>query len=185
MSWTKRDLVIQAFEEIGYASYIYDAMPEQLDSVLRTLDAMMGAWNAIGIRVGYPISSSPSDSDIDQITDVTDSAIEAIYTNLAIRIGPRFGKSIPQETRQIAKQGYDALLVKLSMPEPMQFPNTLPVGAGNKPWRTAQRPYMNNPVDPLLADNGNDIELFGAAEFHHILRTELLPTTLHRGVPAG
>lgn len=158
MSWTKRDFVIQAFEEIGYASYIYDAMPEQLDSVLRTLDAMMGSWNALGIRVGYPIPSSPSDSDINQITDVTDSAIEAIYTNLAIRIGPRFGKSISQETRQIAKAGYDALLTKLSMPTPMQFPNTVPAGAGNKPWRTTYRPFLDSPTDPLLADNANDIE---------------------------
>lgn len=158
MSWSKRDLVVQAFEEIGYASYIYDAMPEQLDSVLRSLDSMMATWNALGIRIGYPIPSSPSESDINQVTEVTDSAVEAIYTNLAIRIGPRFGKSIPQETRQVAKAAYDALLAKLAMPNPMQFPNTVPAGAGNKPWRTTYRPFLDNPVDPLLADNADDIE---------------------------
>jgi len=158
MAWTKRDLVIQAFEEIGYASYIYDAMPEQLDSVCRTLDAMMATWNSKGIKLGYPISPNPSSIDINQDSNLTDSAVEAAYTNLAIRIGPRFGKSIPQETIRIAKESYDALLVKLSMPSPMQFPNTTPAGAGNKPWRTTYRPFLDNPVDPLLADNGDDIE---------------------------
>ena len=158
MSWTKKQLVSQAFEEIGYASYIYDAMPEQLESVLRTLNAMMASWNAIGIRVGYPIASNPDNDDLNQDSNVPDSAVLAIYTNLAIRIAPRFGKAIPQELRQVAKSAYDNLLTKLAMPPEQQFPNTMPSGAGNKPWRSPYRVFLPGPVDPLLVDNSDQIE---------------------------
>ena len=157
MAWTKREFVVQAFEEIGYASYIYDAMPEQLESVLRTLDAMMASWNAKGIRIGYPLPSSPSDSSLDSETSVPDAANEAVYLNLACRIAPRFGKTVQQETKQVAKETYDALLIKISQPIEMQFPNTVPAGAGNKPWRTNYRPFLNTPVDPLLAGEDDDL----------------------------
>jgi len=158
MGWKKRDFVTQAFEEIGYASYIYDAMPEQLESVLLSLDAMMATWNAKGIRVGYPISSSPSGADLDQETNVPDAANEAIYTNLAKRIAPRFGKMLSQETKQAAKEGYDALLIKTAMPMEMQLPNTMPAGAGSRTWRTNNGPFLKTPVDPLLAGQDDDIE---------------------------
>jgi hypothetical protein len=154
MAFTKRDFVLAAFEEIGYASYIYDAMPEQLESVLRSLDMMMATWNGKGIRVGYPLPSSPSGSNLDTVTDVSDALAETIYKNLAIRIAPRFGKTIPQETKQAAKEGYDALLIKIAMPIEQNFPTRLPAGAGNKPWRRTQTPFIVPPDEPL--DAGND-----------------------------
>lgn len=157
MAWLKRDFVTQAFEEIGYASYVYDAMPEQLESVLKSLDAMMASWNANGIKVGYPISSSFNDASLDEKTGVPDSANEAIYLNLAIRIGPRFGKQIAQETKQAAKQALDALLVKISLPPEMQFSITVPSGAGNKARQGNRRPFLNQPVDPLLSGQDDTI----------------------------
>lgn len=158
MGWKKRDFVTQAFEEIGYASYIYDAMPEQLESVLLSLDAMMATWNAKGIRVGYPISSSANGADLNEETNVLDAANEAIYLNLACRIGPRFGKTLQQETKQAAKEAYDSLLIKIAQPIQMQFPNTTPSGAGNKHWETNNRPFLNTPVNPLLAGQDDDID---------------------------
>jgi hypothetical protein len=92
MSWTKRQFVVQAFEEIGYASYTYDIQPEQLQAGLRRLEAMMGTWNGRGIRLGYPLSSNPDSAELDVSSNVPDSANEAIYTNLAIRIAPIVGK---------------------------------------------------------------------------------------------
>jgi hypothetical protein len=157
MGWTKREFVVQAFEEIGYTSYIYDAMPEQLQSVLRRLDAMMATWNAKGIRIGYPLPSSPNNSDINEQTNVPDAANEAIYLNLAIRIAPMIGKTIQQETKQAAKAAYDALLIKTAHPLQMQYPGTLPAGAGNKPWRNADNPFLTGPVEPLLAGQDDNI----------------------------
>ena len=55
MGWTKRQFIEQAFEEIGLAAYVFDLTPEQLQSALRRLDAMMAGWNTNGIRIGWPM----------------------------------------------------------------------------------------------------------------------------------
>ena len=159
MGWSKRDFVNQAFEEIGYASYIYDLMPEQLDSLLRRLDTMIAMWNAKGIRIGYPLPNGPEDSSLDDATNVPDSANMTIYTNLAVLIAPSFGKSASADTKQFAKDGLNALLNQTANPIGMQYPNTLPRGAGNKPWRTYYRPFMDNPVDPLQVGNDDTLDL--------------------------
>ena len=88
MGWTKRQFIEQAFDEIGLASYAFDLGPEQMQSALRRLDTMLAAWNALGIRLAYPLPSSPQDSDLDEQTNVPDSSNEAIYTNLAIKLAP-------------------------------------------------------------------------------------------------
>lgn len=157
MGWTKRQFVTQAFEEIGLAAYVFDMNPEQLQSGLRRLDSMMATWNAKGIRLGYPLPSSPQDSDLDEQTNVPDSSNEAIYLNLALRIAPSFGKIPSVDTKATAKAAYDNLLSIAAMPMEMQLPGTLPVGAGNKPWNIDQ-PFVNLPVDPLLAGQDGEIQ---------------------------
>lgn len=157
MGWTKRQFVIQAFEEIGYASYIYDAMPEQLQSVLRTLDTMLATWNAKGIRIGYPLPSSPDSSNLEEETNVPDSANSAIYYNLAVWIAPRFGKTVQAETKAAAKEGYLALLSKAVMPREKQLPKETPLGAGNKPWRRTNQPFVKTPTEGVLAGNDSEI----------------------------
>lgn len=157
MGWTKRQFVVEALTDIGFASYIYDAQPELLESIRAKLDAMMATWNAKGIRIGYPIGNNPDSGGLDDATNVPDSANEAIYKNLAIRIAPSVGKTIPQELRQIAKEAYDALVIWAARPMEMQMPGTMPAGAGNKPWRSNNRPFLNPPVEPLLAGPDDEI----------------------------
>lgn len=157
MGWTKRQFVTQAFEEIGLAAYVFDLTPEQLESALRRLDTMLATWNAKGIRLGYPLPSSPQDSSLDEQTGVPDSANEAIYVNLAIRLAPSFGKTPSVDTKATAKATYDGLLSLAAMPMEMQMPSSLPVGAGNKPWNIDQ-PFVNPPVDPVLAGKDGPLE---------------------------
>jgi len=64
MGYSKRQFVEAAFEEVGLAAYVFDLQPQQLESALRRLDAMMAEWNAKGIRLGYPLPGSPQNSDI-------------------------------------------------------------------------------------------------------------------------
>ena len=148
MGWSKRQFVTQAFDEIGLASYVFDIQPEQLQSALRRLDTMMATWNAKGIRLAYPLPSSPEDSDLDQETEVPDSAYEAIYTNLAVRIAPSFGKQVALEVKVAAKQAYDTLLQRATQPIEMQLPREMPAGSGNKPWRWDD-PFVAPPTDPV------------------------------------
>ena len=158
MGWTKRQYVEQAFTEIGLAGYVFDITPEELNTALRQLDSMMAAWNAKGIRLGWPIPANPLNADLDDETEVTDAANEAIYCGLAVRIAPSFGKTITQTTAFLAKQAYDQLLAIAAAPMQRQFPQTMPAGAGNKPWRTYDSPFLRPPQDPLLAGPDGPIE---------------------------
>ena len=149
MGYSKRQFVQAAFEEIGLATYAFDLQPQQFESALRRLDAMMAEWNAKGIRLGYPIPGSPEDSDLDSESEVPDSANDAIITNLAVRIAPSYGRTPMPETKITAKTTYNTLLSRATMPPEQQFPSGLPRGAGWKPWRETNEPFLPGPKDPL------------------------------------
>lgn len=159
MGWTRRQFVVQAFEEIGYASYVYDLESEQLESAGRRLDAMVSTWNGKGIRLGYPLPSSPEIADLDAETEVPDYANEAIYVNLALRVAPTVGKSLSPETKILASATYKLLLQRAARPLEQQLPDTMPSGAGKKPWRNNNNsPFLRKPRDPLLAGEDGPIE---------------------------
>lgn len=160
MGYSKRQFIEAAFSEIGLASYAFDLQPEQLEAARRRLDAMMADWNGKGIRLGYPIPSSPQDGSIDEQTNVPDSAYEAIICSLGIRLAPSYGKQVMPETKATAKQGYDTLLQRATFPLEQQMPGTMPSGAGNKPWRVYDDPFLQRPVTPV--DAGPD----GVLEFN-------------------
>ena len=157
MGYSKRQFVEAAFEEIGLASYVFDLSPQQIESACRRLDAMMASWNALGIRLGYPLPGSPQITNIDEQTFVPDSAYEAIITNLGVKIAPSYGKTVSVDTKITAKQTYDTLLSRAAMPIEQQLPDTMPEGAGNKPWRY-DNPYMQRPVDPVLAGQDGPLD---------------------------
>ncbi len=134
MSYTKKEIIELAFEEIGLANYNFDLQPEQFQSGLKRLDLMMATWNKKGIRIGYPLSSSPANSNLNDNTEVRDSALAAIYTNLAIRIAPSFGKVVSMDLKKDARSSYMDLLRETSEIKERDF-QKLPRGAGNKAWR--------------------------------------------------
>jgi len=148
MGYSKRQFIEAAFEEIGLANYVFDLQPEQLESAMRRLDAMLAEWNANGVRLGYSMPSSPQDSDLSEPTFSPDSAWEAVITNLAVRIAPSYGKAVSPDTKMIAKQAYNTLLQRATFPLEQQLPQTMPIGQGNKPWRW-DGPYMPYPADPV------------------------------------
>lgn len=159
MSWTKRQFVEAAFEEVGYAAYSFDLQSEQLTTGLKRLDAMMATWNNKGIRIGYPLVSDPASSSLDTATDVPDSANEAIYTNLAIKIAPVIGKTVSRETKRNAKSSLNALFAQSAKPNAMQMPTNMPAGAGNKKWSYDQ-PYVTPPEDDLEAGPDATIDFY-------------------------
>jgi len=158
MGYSKRQFVAAAFEEIGLASYVFDLQPEQLQSAMRRIDAMMADWNGKGIRLGYPLPNSPQDSDLDEPTLVPDWANEAIITNGAVRLAPGYGKVVMPETKAVAKDSYNTLLQRATMPPEQQLPATMPAGAGNKPWRVYDDPFLQRPYDPVLAGQDGPLE---------------------------
>lgn len=160
MGWTKRQFIEQAFEEIGLAAYVFDLTPEQLQSALRRLDAMMAGWNANGIRIGWPIATGADDGDLDTDAKAPDVANEAIYLNLALRLAPGFGKTVAAETKADADAAYSNLLNQTAAPTPeRQYPNTLPRGQGTKPWRSRNsNPFLPTPDRPIQAGEDTYID---------------------------
>ncbi len=155
MSWTKKELILQAFEEIGLASYVFDLEPEQLQSAGRRLDAMMAGWAANGIRVGYPLSRNTAEVDITADSNLPDWCIEAVYANLSVRLAPSHGKAVQAELKQLADASYNNLVNQATLPTIERvLPHTMPRGAGTKPWRNFNNPYLNKQPDQI--DVGDD-----------------------------
>jgi hypothetical protein len=159
MSYSKRQYVEAAFAEIGMAGYVYDLQPQDLEQALRRLDAMMAEWNAKGIRLGYPLPGSPQFSDINAQSEVPDSANEAIITNLGMRLAAGYGKAVMPQTMMVAKQAYNTLLARATFPVQQQLPATMPAGAGTKPWRVYDNPFIRPPVDPVQVGPDGVLEL--------------------------
>ena len=160
MGWTKQQFIEMAFNEIGLASYVFDLSPNQLQAALFSMDSMLAPWNAKGIRIGYPLPSSEYASSLTQETGTPDSANEAIYLNLAIRLAPSYGKIVSTDTKISAKQAYNALLARSFKVIPMQLPGTMPAGAGNKPWRFNGDPFLQPPVNPVDVGPDGILELY-------------------------
>lgn len=145
MGYSKRDFVMGALEELGMAEYVFDATADELQSLCRRLDAMMAQWSIQGLPLGYPAPGSPFGADINQQTGVPIWANEAVICSLAVKIAPSFGKVPSQETKIAASTGY-ANALGFKAPPTMQFPETMPIGSGNKYWNR-QQVFYSPPID--------------------------------------
>lgn len=154
MSWTKKQLILRAFGKIGLASHIYDIKPEELEDALYDLDAIVAEWAAKGVRIGYPLPSSPHLGDIDDDTGIPDSAARPLYYQLAMSIAPDYGKEISQDVRAIAAEGFKVLLAKSAVIPEMRIVDALS-GAGAK---TPDSPYFDVDDEELTVEYGGDLE---------------------------
>jgi len=159
MGWTKRQFVTAAFEELGMADYVFDLSPEDLQGAVRRLDSLIAEWSGLGIQLGYPLAVDPDNADLDSGTQVPISSNTAVFLNLAIRIGPSYGKPISADTRLAAKKAYDILYARASRPSIMQLPGNTPLGAGNKMWRGIPQPFVLPPSDANIGEPSNGIDL--------------------------
>ena len=71
-TWTKQELVDQAFAENGLPVEVYNVGADQMARALNRLDAMMATWYAAGIHVGYTLASSPGDSSLEAESELAD-----------------------------------------------------------------------------------------------------------------
>lgn len=138
MSYRKRDFVLAAFEDLGIAASSFDIQAQDLENGLRRLDAMLADWNGRGLRLGYPLPSSPSGSNLDEDTGVPDFANEAIVCNLAVRLAPSYGKNPSIATLATARTSYEGVLSRFAVPPQKRMPGGVPMGAGN---RSPSRPF--------------------------------------------
>ncbi len=132
MSWTKKQIIEQAFAEIGIASYTFDTTADERENSLRILDTMMAQWTTRGIVFDpiYPATVNPGEGDIDDETNAPNDAVSAMYTNLALRVAPGFGKTPSNKTVKDAASGYSLLAQAIPIPT-IQMVGMI-AGAGRK-----------------------------------------------------
>lgn len=148
--YTKLQLIEEAFAEIGLGN-AFNVGAEEVQGALRRLDTMMAQWAGIGLHLGYALPTNPGDSNVSDASGLPDDAIETVYLNLAIKLAPGYGKNVSPDTKAAARAGYLALLRKTVQPIEQQMPNTMPRGAGNKPWRSSA-PFFPTSQPALDAD---------------------------------
>lgn len=156
MSWTKRQLVEEAYGELALAGYDFDLQPEEEAAALRRLDTMMATWQSLGIQVGYSMATGQDDSDLDQDSGLAMNAVEAVYMMLACKIAASKGKALPTSSTRNAKQAYDSLILNVakSQVQQQQLAAGTPLGQGRKPWRTIN-PYVTTPDTSPLRTGGD------------------------------
>lgn len=128
---TKRDIILAALNEVGIASYQFDIQPDQIMAALGQLDRMMANWTAQGAVVPYVATDSDPD---DELTAPT-SAHEAMVLNLAVRLGPSYGRGASPETKAMAKQALDMVrsaYMAVNIPQIQLDNNAVPAGAGHR-----------------------------------------------------
>ena len=153
MSWTKKQLIDAAFTELGLQNYAYDMEPEDAQSAVTSMDSMIANW---GLNVRYMMSGSPLTTNPNEPSGLPIYANEAVYTNLAIALCPRYGKVTSRELTVKAKRALSALQTKVATHPERQWDRITPVGQGNKPF-IGVAPEFLKPTDPLTDDNGADI----------------------------
>lgn len=156
MGWTKRQFVSQAFDEIGVSDYEFDLQPEQIQKALNKLDAFMAHLDGLGVRLGYPLGQ-PGTSNLDDDTTVPSWANQAIYMNLAVIIAPSIGKKVSAVLLVEAKKSLRQIKLRFVIPDPIKVPANMPVGAGNKPWRTST-PFTPNPPDNIQSGDNEILD---------------------------
>ena len=159
MATTKREIVEQAYGELALQGYVFDLSPEEWLDALKRLDRMMAAWDMV-IALGYNLPANPNDTSDTDDSGLPDWAVDPVATNLAVRLAPGNGKNLSQDTRIAAKNGYNMLLTRTAQIPSTQYPDNLPMGAGNKRLPNDRQYFV--PQDTVTATpNGDDLNIGG------------------------
>jgi len=134
MGYSKRQIIQNAYDEIGLGTYAFDLSPEQEERAARRLDAMMAEWSGRGIVLSFPVPSEPENTNVDSDAGVPDWANEAVILGLAIKLAPSEGKSLSQDTRVSFANAFNTVAARCVRNVDMQLPQGTPAGAGNRLW---------------------------------------------------
>lgn len=115
---TALEIVTGALQELGVLDADEAATAEDAARGLKKLNDMIAAWENDDLVLGVPALVL-----VDTIS-LPASHIEALETNLAIRLGPSFGEQPSPITVQLAASGFDALVAAY------RVPRSVPVDAG-------------------------------------------------------
>lgn len=161
MSWTKAQIVGEAFSELGLHGWEFDLTAEEKQTALRRLDAMLARWEGEGITLGYLFPDLPGQSVLSEDSGLPEAAIEPVFMNLAVNIGPGFGKTASPQTLAAAKAGWDLLTLDGAMPGQQPVPGGMPLGAGWKAGRGVLGQQFTTPPDTTATGGTPGLDFIG------------------------
>ncbi len=129
--WTKRQLIAEAYAELGIASAA-DLTPEEWSTGLRRMDAMVAAWESDGIRLGYALPGNPDASELADASGIADRWVRAVFLNLAVELAPGMGKTLKPSTLIAAGAEFGKLESAAQWIPSASVRGGMPRGAGNK-----------------------------------------------------
>jgi len=129
-----------------------DLEPSEIQDTIFAMNNYMTAEAVNGIDLGYTVVSSVSD----EIT-VPAGALQGIIANMAIVMAPQFDAEITASLAEKARTGLNAMRKLGITLNPMSFPNTLPVGAGNEGDQYTQDHFFTGPDTSILTEGDNTI----------------------------
>jgi hypothetical protein len=154
MAYTKGALVTSALSELGLADYEFDISAEELSSGVRRLDSMMAAWSDMGLRLSYSDGGPDDDSGIPGV------AVEAVISNLALRLAPSYGKQVLPEVKVTAKAALNSLFRVSTHPTEMRL-GMMPKGAG---YKSLEEPFTDVEKQGTLAPVADDVDISGGPD---------------------
>lgn len=124
---TAESFIIRAFSKAGIKTAETSLEASEIQDGLDQLNDMLSSWEFSGIRLGFePVP------DKDDELRVPRFAHAAIKSNLAVALGPEYSKPADAILMAEAKITKDELLTALIKIGPVEFPSSLPLGAGNE-----------------------------------------------------
>ncbi len=138
---TMREVVQDAFEEIGVKKAEVALIDDELQSGIRRCNDLLTSWDAIGYIVGYNKVTDP-----DVVLELEDAAVSAAKYNLAARLAPSYQKQVTPELAAIASDSFNILINQNVFIGEVAFPDSLPLGSGNTGCNTEtdRRFFINN-----------------------------------------
>lgn len=146
----KGDYIQAAFEQIVVSGKTSKPQPSEVETALKRFNGMMLDWENKGVHLGWNIgSNNPNDE-----SGLPDWCFEAVVTNLALKIMPIYGKLATKDQRDEAADSYTAIC--LCCVGDMEYPDTMPVGAGNQRYGYSSRRFFveKNPKTDNNCDGG-------------------------------
>jgi hypothetical protein len=141
-SWTKKQIILQAYLEIGLGDYIYNLTPEELNNALMVLEMMISEWETLGVVLGYPTAFVPSQADINEDSHIPMHAMSAVCVNLGVRLAVSFGKVLDSGIIGTATNSFSRLLTLFTKPTKMNYNRGMVAGAGNKGLQANLMPFI-------------------------------------------
>jgi hypothetical protein len=141
----KGDYVDGAYEQMTIWGVTTNATPREVEIALKRLNGLLLHWENQNIFLGWNVGAEDPNDE----SGLPDWAQEAVFTNLAIKLLPVYGRGATLEQKQDAAAAYEA--ITLSCINNMEYPDTMPVGAGNQRYGYSSRRFFVE-SDP---DNGN------------------------------